>query len=65
MNNILQIEVLLNMLNTVFAKAVHFKNDELIKELHTLRHKIYYENFNYEESLNLLKKADIELSKYE
>jgi hypothetical protein len=65
MINVLQTEVLLNMLNMVLAKAVFFKDEEIIKKISDFRHKIYYEDFDYDESIVYLKNLEKELSKYE
>jgi hypothetical protein len=65
MNNILKVETLLNMFNTVFAKAVYFKDDKAIAKLVTLRHSIYYTDFNFEETQNTLNEIDLSLKEYE
>ncbi len=61
-DNTLQTEVLLNMLNTVFAKAVYFKNLELIEKLSLMRHRIYYGNFDYVDNIKTLKEINDNLS---
>lgn len=59
---VLQIELLLNFTNTLFVKAVAFKDVEIINELHNIRHGIYYDkDFNYECILEKLKSIDIKL----
>jgi hypothetical protein len=65
MDNVLEIEVVLNMLNTVFAKAVFFNDVSVISKLNTMRHNIYYGEFNYESYLSLLKETDKYLQKYD
>jgi|SRR3989339_2129177 len=65
MINVLQTEVLLNMLNMVLAKAVSFKDEEIVKKISDLRHKIYYEDFDYGESIVYLKAIEKELEKRE
>lgn len=65
MINVLQTEVLLNMLNMVLAKAVSFKDEEIIKKISDFRHKIYYEDFDYNQSIVYLKELEKELEKYE
>jgi hypothetical protein len=65
MDNVLQTEVLLNLLNTTLAKAIHFEDDALVKKINELRHAIYYSDFNYDETLDILKKINIDLNNYE
>jgi hypothetical protein len=57
-DTITQIEVVLNFLNTLFAKAINFKKVHIVNELSALRREIYYgDNFDYE--LTLKKLQDI------
>lgn len=57
-----QIELLLNFTNTLFAKAIAFKDAEMIEELYKTRRGIYYDDeFNYEKILGKLKESDIKL----
>lgn len=63
---VLQIEVLLNMLNTLLSKAIYFKDTNLTNELQIIRHDVYYsDNFNYNSLLEKLKTIDKDLKKYE
>jgi len=63
---IVQNEVVLNFLNTLFSKAMFFKDDEMICELNKLRHHIYYEkDFDYELILSELKVMEVKLKRYE
>ena len=62
MDNIIQTEILLNAINTVLAKALHFKKDEATKKLVALRNNIYHNDFNYEETLKQLKNIEKELN---
>ena len=65
-DKVIQIEIMLNFLNTLFAKAVFLKNNELINELNILRHDIYYgDNFNYELIIKKLQYIEIKLKIYE
>jgi hypothetical protein len=66
-DEIIQVEVSLNFLNTLLAKAVYFKDIGLITELGQLRHDIYYsETFSYELLLEKLKNIERSLKeKYE
>lgn len=66
MDAIIQLEVLLNLLNTVFGKAVYYKDYVMVKRLSTIRHTIYYTNdYVYESLLKELHGLDLELNKYE
>lgn len=65
MDNVLQTEVFLNLLNTVLAKAVHFKDEEIINKISALRHEVYYGDFNYEKNMEELKEVETTLKKYE
>ena len=65
MDNVLQIEIALNMLNTLFAKAVAFKDDKTFYELYKIRNKIYYGDFNYDSTIESLKKIKNFLNKYD
>lgn len=62
MNNIMQMETLLNLLNTIFAKAVHCKDEASIQQLVDLRHSFYYsDNFDCESCLVALNRIDLSL----
>lgn len=65
MDDVLRIELLLNMINTLFGKAVFFKDTKIIDELTDIRHEIYYDTFHYDISLEKLSKVAIKLKKYE
>lgn len=65
MDNVLKIEVLLNILNTVFAKAVYLKDDKAIEKLTALKHTIYYTDFDYAEVNNMLNEIDLNLKDHE
>lgn len=62
----MQIEIILNFLNTLFGKAVYYKDDKIIGELSTLRRSIYYGGeFDYDSIFKQLKDKENELNKYE
>jgi hypothetical protein len=62
MDEVIQIEIVLNFLNTLFAKAVYFNDEPIRKELADFRHEIYYEKrFNYESSIEKLQAISKEL----
>lgn len=65
MDKTIQTEVVLNMINTLFAKANFYKDEETVSRLNECRRKIYYEEFNYDEIISLLKEIEIYLKKYE
>ena len=65
MNTIIQIEVALNFLNTLFGKAIYFNDNKIIDELVVLRHNIYYGDFNYDLFLKNLQDIEIKLKKYD
>ena len=52
---IIQVEVALNFVNSLLAKAVYFKDDDFRKELSGIRHSIYYDgDFNHESIIKKL-----------
>lgn len=62
----IQIEVVLNFLNTLFSKAIFYKDKEMIGELNHLRHNIYYgEDFVYEDLLTKLQNIELKLESHE
>lgn len=65
MDKVLQTEVLLNLINTFFAKSVFFKDVGSIEKLNILRHQIYYEDFDYSIAMRELGKISGNLKKYE
>lgn len=65
MDAVIQVELLLNMLNSALTKAMYFKDDFLIKQLSDMQHSIYYDSFNVDVFLQKLKEIDIELKKYD
>lgn len=65
MDRVLQIEVLLNWLNTLFAKSSCFDDIESIDELHLLRKQIYYKDFDYDITSQALEKISDRLKKYD
>lgn len=65
-DQVIQIEVALNFVNTLLSKAVAFKDNNLINELSNLRHDIYYGDvFDYDNVIGELKSFDVKLKKYE
>jgi len=65
MDAVIQIEIALNYLNDLFAKSVAFKDDEAINKLNTLRHRIYYGDFDYQMVIKELTETSEQLKKYE
>lgn len=65
MDTVLQTELILNMINTLFGKAIFFQDAHVIKELSQLRHSVYYAHYHYDEVLKHLEKIDIILQAYE
>ena len=59
-DKILEVEILLDRINTLFAKSVYHKNSALIEKLNSLRQEIYYKELDYEKILNALKKCDVQ-----
>lgn len=51
-SGILQVEILIERINMLLAKSVYFSDEEAIQELERLRHKIYYEDFDYQTILS-------------
>lgn len=65
-DTVIQIEVVLNFLNTLLSKAIFFKDGESIEKLHTLRHVVYYgSNFEYDSMLRKLQEIEVILKHYE
>jgi hypothetical protein len=65
-DQIIQIEVALNFLNTLFSKAVYFNDMTSINKLNDIRYDIYYGNlFNYDTCIKNLKYIEGLLNKYE
>ncbi|MCK9351380.1 MAG: hypothetical protein WCT49_02965 [Candidatus Paceibacterota bacterium] len=63
---IIQNEVALNYLNTLFGKAIFFKDLEKVHQLNVLRHTVYYEkDFDYEAVLKILGEIEEKLKRYE
>lgn len=56
MDSALKTEVLLMMINILFAKSISYKDTESIDKLNILRHQIYYEDFDYVIIMRELKK---------
>ena len=54
MDKVLQIEVLLGWLNMLLAKSVCFEDEVAINKLESLRHQIYYKDFDYETVVSVL-----------
>lgn len=65
MDKVIQLEVILNMLNTLLAKANFFKDKEIVIKLNNYRNNIYYGKFDYAEIVLALKEIEIFLKKYE
>ncbi len=66
MDKVLQIEILLNMINTLLGKAIYFKDNILINDLQFIRHNVYYEDvFEYNSLLERLSVIDKKLKEYE
>lgn len=59
----LKTEVLLMIINILFAKSVFLKDMESVDKLNMLRHQIYYEDFDYVFIVNELKKIIDNLKK--
>jgi len=64
-DKVMQIEVILNFLNTLFAKAVSFKDEEVTNKLNLIRHDVYHGDFVYELFLAKLQEIEVILKKYE
>ncbi len=64
-DKIIQIEVALNFLNTLFAKAIYFSDKKMIKEIELLRRNIYYGDFEYDSFLKKLQEVEKKLNQYE
>lgn len=65
-DKVIQIEVALNFLNTLFGKAVYFKDAEAINELNVLRRGIYHDDdFVYERIIQMLQDREIKLQRHE
>ncbi|MDO8659316.1 MAG: hypothetical protein Q7K54_01820 [Candidatus Parcubacteria bacterium] len=64
-DRVIQIEVVLNFLNTLHAKALHFKDNVIADELSAVKHNIYYGDFEEKLLLNNLKNIESKLKKYE
>ncbi len=65
MDEIIQIEILTEMINMLFAKSVAFKDDNMITELNILRKQICYGNFDYNSIIKRLKELEKELQQYD
>ena len=66
MDKIIQVEIILNLLNTIFGRAICDKDTEVVKELSLLRHEIYYgDNFDYGLILKQLEDKEKVLKQYE
>ena len=64
-DEIIQIEVALNFINTLLAKANYFKDNKVADELNSLRHGIYYgETFQYTYYIEKLQEIKQVLNKY-
>lgn len=64
-DKVIQIEVVLNFLNTLHAKALYFKDNAIANELSVVKHNIYYGDFEEKLVLNNLKNIESRLNKYE
>jgi len=64
MDSVIQIEILLNYLNDLFAKSVAFNDIKAMEELNVLRHQIYYGTFDYHSMIQKLQDLDQVLKKY-
>ena len=65
-DEIIQIEVALNFINTLLAKANYFKDSKVADELTSLRHDIYYGKiFQYPDIIKKLQGINLVLNKYE
>jgi hypothetical protein len=64
-DSVVQTEVLLNMINTLFSQAVCFHDESSIKELHDIRHQVYYGNYEYGSLVQTLQRIQSTLKKYE
>lgn len=63
---VIQLEVSLNFLNTLFSKAMYYNDTKAVNNLCSLRKSIYYEdNFVYEIILKKLQETEIELRQYD
>jgi hypothetical protein len=65
-DKVIQIEVALNFLNTLFGKAIYFKNKDIVDKLSSLRRSIYYkDDFEYYLFLEQLQSIEVQLKKYD
>ncbi len=64
MDSILQIELLLNLLNTLFGKAMFYKDYATTNELSLIRRRIYYGDCEYNSTLESLKQISTKLNVY-
>jgi hypothetical protein len=55
-DKIIQIEILIGLINMKLARSVYYEYEEAIQELEKLRHKVYYEDFDYQTMLIELEK---------
>ena len=61
-DKVIEIEIALNFLNTLFAKAIYLNDFKVVNEINMLRHSVYYgDSFNYEATLKKLQMIEKEL----
>lgn len=62
-DKVLQIEVILNFLNTLFGKAISLHNTKITNELSLIRKNIYYgDDFEYDVILKKLQALEMDLN---
>jgi len=65
MNKVVEVEVLLNIVNTLLSKARFLKRDKEFNNLKSIRHDIYYQdNLDYKLTMHSLKEIDGKLNNF-
>lgn len=65
MDTVTQTEVLLNMVNTLLAKAMYFHDSAVIRRIHDLQHQVYYGNYEYDSMIAVLQEIRDDLKRYD
>jgi hypothetical protein len=65
MDTVVQVEILFNCINTLFAKSVAFSDEKNRTILRSLRKELYGGDCNYASTIQKLKEVQEDLQKYE